>query len=165
MTVAVAKAPSMKMTLGAPPREFIENLVAHVRPEDAAAALVLGEEVTVESILDHCRKASLVGYGSIHGEPAGVFGVWDKDPVVGESLMWAVTGDVVNRHKHRFARYSRFIVNGIAANHRSRLTACCDRAYTRSAEWLLWIGFEYLGEVQSPHVEGGVIMVFEKVSL
>jgi hypothetical protein len=118
-----------------------QELAPRMRVEDRA-------EVWASAGLDPLEalrvsvKASAVAYAALFdGEVAALFGVSPAGSVLGTAgVVWALTGDLVERHPRAFLRYSEPVLAHLL-EHYPLLMNMVDDRYSGALRWVKWLGF------------------------
>lgn len=125
--------------------EHAEALAASMRAEDAAECMAYGIfESPRAAVLLSLEKSEAAWTLMLGGEVAALFGV---APAVGPDFpddcgeAWALTGDVVARHRKAFLRASKAAIQ-LLLGQRSRLVSHIDASYLSAIRWAAWLGFD-----------------------
>lgn len=121
-------------------RDRRSELAEQMRTADRAEVIALGDP---EVILRQTWSLTPEVWAAVDGEDRllACFGVAPASIVVGLGHPWCLTTPLVERHRHRFIRGSRIIVDWMRAQYRV-LEGCVAADYQAACRWLVWLGFE-----------------------
>ena len=116
-----------------------ERLAPVLRLEDAREMATIGQEPLEALLL--CLAESSEAWTLWFGEEIlGMYGVRSAD-----GLVWALTGQAVNRHRGAYYKATKVLLADLRERH-PRLWNLVDSRYDSSVRWLRRLGFRYRGK-------------------
>lgn len=120
-------------------RRHVDELVAGMRPEDAAEVAALG--MTPAQALSKCLAGSRdTKVGLADGRVLAIFGIASLPEYPEVTYIWLLSAKEADQHKIAFARWSKRFVDEQKGKHRI-LGNFVDARYKKAVEWVRWLGF------------------------
>lgn len=116
--------------------EDLIALAADMRQADKDEVYASGGYSPLEALFDSAANSDFTHAILFNGQVGFVVGVDGTHGVV-----WALTGNLVNKYPKEFARVTRAIVHGLSRKY-PVLQNMVDARYSAALRWVRWLGFK-----------------------
>lgn len=140
----------MNVTVLTATQEHIASLAPQLRARDLAECLACGYPDGAAALQEALKQSTKSWAVLFDDQVAAMVGIHVRPDGFGAaSLVWALTGQVVDRARLTFIRTSRAMLAKLA-EHWAPLVNIVDARYQAALDWLEVLGFSILDEVSHP---------------